>query len=227
MTYDLYIGDRTFSSWSLRGWLMMEKFNLPYRTHLVGLYSGTMAAELAELAPAKLVPAIRTPEGTVIGESLAMAETLAERHPEAGLWPSDPAARAAARWLSAAMCAGFTALRGACPMQLQHVNEGFAVTPEVQADLDRIEELWAYARAQRSEDGPWLFGSYSLADVFYAPVVARITGYDLPVSKTAQEYCATTLNDPAFKAWRDEGLKVVYDPFPYDYGVPTKPWPVA
>lgn len=227
MTYDLYIGDRTFSSWSLRGWLMLEKFNLPYRAHLVGLYSGTMAQDLADLAPAKLVPALRTPEGTVVGESIAMAETLAERHPQTGLWPSDPAARATARWLCAAMAAGFGALRDACPMQLQHVNKGFTASPEVQADLARIEELWAYARSLRSSDGPWLFGDYSLADVFYAPVAARIIGYDLPVSEAAHAYCMTVLQDKAFQAWRAEGLKVTYDPFPYDMGVPTGPWPVA
>lgn len=227
MTYDLYIGDRTFSSWSLRGWLMMEKFNLPYRAHLVGLYSGTMAADLAALAPARLVPAMRTPEGMVVGESLAMAETLAERHPDAGMWPADPAARAAARWLCAEMCAGFSALRGSCAMQLQHVIQGFVVTPEVQADLARIEVLWDHARAQRTKDGPWLFGDYSLADAFFAPVVARIIGYELPVSEDAKAYCVTTLNDPAFKAWRAEGLKVTYDPFPYDIGGPTREWPVT
>jgi glutathione S-transferase len=227
MTYDLYIGDRTFSSWSLRGWLMMEKFNLPYRTHLVGLYGGTMAQDLAALAPARLVPAIRTPEGTVVGESIAMAETLAERHPETAMWPTDPAARATARWLAAEMCAGFGALRSACPMQLQHVNSGFPVSEGVQADLDRIESLWTHARAVRTKDGPWLFGDYSLADVFYAPVAARIIGYDLPVSENAQAYCVETINDPAFKTWRAEGLKVTYDPFPYDMGVPTLPWPVA
>jgi glutathione S-transferase len=226
MTYDLYIGDRTFSSWSLRGWLMLEKFNLPYRTHLVGLYSGTMAADLASLAPAHLVPAIRTPEGTVIGESLAIAETLAERHPDAGLWPRDPVARATARWLCAAMTAGFGALRGGCPMQLAHVNAGFAASDAVKADLARIEELWQHAQAQKATDGPWLFGEYCLADVFYAPVAARIIGYDLPVSKSAKTYCTTTLNDAAFKAWRAEGLKTTYDPFPYDMGVPTRGWPV-
>jgi len=227
MTYDLYIGDRTFSSWSLRGWLMLEKFNLPYRTHLVGLYSGTMAQELAALHPVRLVPAIRTPEGTVVGESLAMAETLAERHPEAAMWPTDPAARATARWLCAEMAAGFGALRGACAMQLQHVNDGFTPSDAVKADLARLEELWAHAASQRTEDGPWLFGRYTLADAFYAPVAARIVGYDLPVSEAAHAYCMTTLNDAAFKAWRAEGLKVVYDPFPYDMGVPTKPWPVS
>ena len=91
MTYGLYIGDKAFSSWSLRGWLMLRKFDLPFREHMVFLYAGTMQTDLAPLAPARLVPALRTPDGTVIGESLAMAETLAECHPDAGLWTEDPA----------------------------------------------------------------------------------------------------------------------------------------
>ena len=227
MTYDLYIGDRTFSSWSLRGWLMLEKFNLPYRAHLVGLYSGTMAEDLAPLAPARLVPTLRLPDGTVVGESMAMAETLAERHPEAGLWPTDPAARATARWLCAEMAAGFLPLREACPMQLQHVIEGFDPSEAVRADLARIKTLWQHAAKMRRADGPWLFGAYSLADVFFAPVVARITGYGLPVSDAARAYCAEVLADPAFKAWRAEGLKVTYDPFPYDNGLPTSDWPAG
>ena len=103
MTYDLYIGDRMFSSWSLRGWLMLEKFGLPYRTNFIGLYGGTMAQDMAELAPARLVPTLRLPDGTVVGESMAMGETLHERHPDAGLWPADPAARATARWLASEM----------------------------------------------------------------------------------------------------------------------------
>jgi len=225
MTYDLYIGDRTFSSWSLRGWLMMEKFNIPHRTHLVGLYAQTMADDMARLAPARLVPAMTTPDGTVVGESLAMAETLAEAYPDRGMWPANPVARATARWLCAEMVGGFSALRAECAMQLQHVNVGFAPPEAVQTDLARLETLWAHAAAFKT-DGPWLFGPYSLADVFYAPVCARIIGYDLPVSAAAQDYCSTTLADPAFKAWRAEGLKVTYDPFPYDMGVPTTHWPV-
>lgn len=225
MTYDLYIGDRTFSSWSLRGWLMLEKFNLPYRTHMVGLYTGTMAKDLAPLAPATLVPVLRLPDGTVVGETMAMAETLAERHPDIAMWPSDPAARATARWLSAAMAAGFDALRGACPMQLAHVDTDFTAPDNVRADLARIEALWSLARGAAKTDGPWLFGSYSLADVFYAPVAARIVGYDLPVSEAARAYCQHTLADPAFKAWRAEGLKVRYDPFPYPPQGATRPWP--
>jgi len=224
MTYDLFIGDRTFSSWSLRGWLMLEKFGLPYRTHDVGLYSGTMATDLAPLAPARLVPTLRLPDRTVVGETVAMAETLHERHPDAGLWPADPAARATARWLVAEMASGFAALRTACPMQLAHVNVGFAPSDAVLEDLSRIEALWTHARAFAGS-GPWLFGDYSLADVFYAPVCARIVGYDLPTSDFGQAYCTATIADPAFQAWRAEGLKTTYDPFPYPMDLPTRVWP--
>ncbi|MDQ2094660.1 glutathione S-transferase [Rhodalgimonas zhirmunskyi] len=225
MTYDLYIGDRTFSSWSLRGWLMLEKFSIPYRAHMVGLYDGTMAQDLADLAPARLVPVMRCPDGVVIGETMAMAEELAQRHPDAGLWPADPAARGLARWITAEMHAGFAALRGACPMQLLHVYEGFTPTAAVIEDLARLEQLWTLARNRYGRGGPWLFGAYSLADAFYAPVAARIAGYGLDVGALAQAYVETTLSDPAFKAWRAEGLKRSYDPVPYAMDLPTAPWP--
>ncbi len=227
MTYDLFIGDRLFSSWSMRGWLMLEKFGLPHRTHMIGLYSGTMAEDMEPLAPARLVPALRLPDGTVIGESLAMAETLAERHPEAGLWPTDPAARATARWLCAEMVAGFAALRGQCPMQLLHCWDGFALSPETQADLDRIETLWAHARdTSGAASGP-LFGAYSLAEVFYTPVAARIIGYGLPVSEANRAYCLELLSDLSVRQWRAMGMTVQYDPFPYPQDLPARNWPVG
>lgn len=225
MTYDLYIGDRLFSSWSLRGWLMFEKFNIPCNTHMIGLYSGTMAQDMAALAPARLVPAIKTPDGTVIGESLAIGETLAERHPNAGFWPKDAAVRATARWLCAEMTSGFGALRDACPMQLHHVNQGFNPSEAVVKDLTHLESLWSHARSVSGAPTGWLFGDYCLADVFYTPVAARIIGYDLPVSDAAHAYCTTLLSDPAVMAWRVEALKITYDPFPYDVGTPQAPWP--
>lgn len=224
MTYDLYIGDRTFSSWSLRGWLMLETFELPYQSHMIGLYSGTMAKDMEPLAPARLVPALRLPEGTVVGESLAMAETLAERHPDAVMWPENPAARATARWLAAEMCASFGALRGSCPMQLVHVFEGFVPSADVLSDLARLETLWSHARSF-ADEGHWLFGKWSLADVFYAPVAARIVGYDLPVSDFAKSYCDRMVRLDAFKSWREEGLKVTYDPMPYDLELTKREWP--
>jgi glutathione S-transferase len=225
MTYDLFIGDRAFSSWSLRGWLMFRKFAIPCRTHMVGLYAGTIARDLAAVAPARLVPAVRTPDGTVIGETLAIAETLAERHPGAGLWPDGPAARATARWFCAEMATGLAALRQHCPMQLLQVHDGFDAPPEVRADLARLETLWTHARSiSGCADGP-LFGAYTLTEVFFTPVAARIIGYDLPVSTAARAYCIALLADPAVRHWRRKALETTYDPVPYALDLPGRPWP--
>lgn len=225
MTYKLYIGDRTFSSWSLRGWLMLEKFNLPYETTLVGLYAGTMKDDLAHIAPAKTVPAMQTAEGHVLTDSMAMAETLAENHPDAGLYPKDLGARALARSMTAEMHSGYSALRDGCPMMLAFCWEGFVPSEAVLKDLKRIEELWSLARTRHGEDGPWLFGQYSIADAFFAPVAMRITAYGLPVSAESQAYVDAHLADPAFEAWRAEGLKITYEPWPYPMPLARKPWP--
>lgn len=202
---------------------MFEKFDIPCRTHLVGLYSGTLAEDLAPLAPARLVPVMRTPEGISVGDTLAMAETLAERHP--GLWPEDAAARALARWQVAEMHSGFAALRGDCPMNLRHAYEGFHPSEAVLADVKRLEDLWSLARARHGNHTPWLFGAYCLADVFFAPVAARIATYALPVGKEAQAYVAAHLADPAFRAWRNAGQDVAYDPMPYPMDLAQVPWP--
>ena len=228
MTYDLYIGDRSFSSWSLRGWLMFEKFGIPARTHMVGLYSGTMAEDLADIPLARLVPALRTPDGIAIGDTIAMAETLAERHPEAGLWPEDPVARAHARWLAAEMHSGFTALRSDCPMYLRHAWSGFAASPAVRADIARIESLWSHTRTRfGTSDSRWLLGRYSLADVFFAPVATRIATYGLPTGDEAKAYVDAHLADPAFRRWRALGQSVSYDmdALPYAMDLPQAPWP--
>ena len=226
MTYELYIGDRTFSSWSLRGWLMLEKFGLDFNTHVVGLYAKTLDVDLAHLAPAKTVPVMVTPAGNVLPDSMAMAETLAEDHPEIAFYPKNPKARALCRTLVAEMHSSFMALRGECDNMISHVWDGYVPSDAVVADLARIEYLWSLARTQYGAKGPWLFGEYTLADAFYAPVTHRITAYDLPRSDLAQAYIETQLNDPAFLAWRNEALKEVHAPFPYDLGLPKKPWPV-
>ena len=225
MTYELYIGDRTFSSWSLRGWLMLEKFGLPYNTNVVGLYAGTYREELAHLAPARTVPAMQTGDGHVLTDSLAMAETLVENHPDINLYPRDPGARTLARSITAEMHGSFMALREACPNMITHVWEGFEPSDAVRADLARIEQLWALARERHGENGPWLFGDYSLADVFYAPVALRMTAFDLPISRDAQAYVDAHLNDSAFLAWREASKSEIYDPWPYPMDLGRKPWP--
>ena len=226
MTCDLYIGDRMFSSWSLRGWLLLEQFSIPFRLHEVGLYSGAFARDMAALAPARLVPSLRLPEENItISESLAIAETLAERHPQAGIWPAAAASRAVARWLCAEMASGFAALRAGCPMQLHSVWDGFAPSAEVRADLDRLQQLWAHARNIGGAEDGFLFGAYCAADAFFTPVAARIVGYRLPVSPGARRYCRHLLSGPAFKRWRAEALKDRYDPLPHDQKLPRLPWP--
>lgn len=224
MTYDLFIGDKAFSSWSLRGWLMLERFGLPYRAHLLGLYSGQLPRDLLPLAPARSVPVLKCADGALLTDSLAIAEELATRHPDLGYWPAAPLARARARSMVAEMHAGFGALRQACPMQLFHQWVGYEPSEAVQADLERVETLVALARAH-TVDGPWLFGAYSLADVFYAPLMARLAGYGLPASPELARYRDLTLADPAFCAWRADGIARRYDPFPYPQPLPTAPWP--
>jgi glutathione S-transferase len=188
---------------------------------LVDLYGPGKSAALAPLAPARMVPVMRTPEGIVAGDTLAMAETLAERHPDAGLWPRDPAKRALARWLVAEMHSGFQSLRGACPMDLRHVYDAPPPSEAVLADLARLEDLWGMAPGP----GPWLFGDYSLADVFYAPVATRIVTWNLPVSDRARAYVAAHLACPAFRQWRADGLAETDRITVYDTDLPTRPWP--
>jgi len=224
MTYDLYIGDRTFSSWSLRGWLMLKSFGIPFKSHILGLYSGTLEADLAPFAPARQVPVLKTPKGHMIFDTLAIAETLAQAHPKAGLWPEDPARRGAARSLVAQMHSGFSALRTHCPMNLQNAWEEFEVSENLYADLAYLETLWNYA-FKMSGDQDWLFGAYSLADVFFAPVAARIACYKLPVSQQAQHYVDKHLAHQDFRQWRAMGLTKHYDPFPYNMPCASVPWP--
>ncbi len=224
MTYDLLIGDRSYSSWSLRGWLLFAAFDLPVRVRLTHLYDSGFAASLAGWAPARSVPAARTQEGAVWTDSIAIAEGLAERHPEAGHWPAGPHARALARSMVAEMHSGFSALRSACPMNLRVKWTGFAPSDAVLADLARLDLLFGAARAL-ADDGPWLFGRYSAVDAFYAPVAIRIAGYGLPVSATVASQVDAHLGHAPLRAWRTEGEAADRTLANYDQGLPTEPFP--
>jgi glutathione S-transferase len=225
MTYDLVIGDRGYSSWSLRGWLLFDAFGLPVKTHLARLYSDELPTLLKDYFPARTAPTMRTPDGVVVPESLAIAEELASRHPEAGIWPSDPKARAIARVLSAEMHAGFTALRSHCPMNLRVSYTDCAPPDAVLADLSRLEVIWNWARDQTGAKGPWLCGDYSAADAMFAPVAARIAGYGLTVSAQGKAYVAAHLAHPSFRQWRAMGLVDGPDQPIYARDYPTRGWP--
>ena len=204
MTYTLLVGDHAYSSWSLRGWLLFEAFDVPVTLRRTRMYADDFARDLADFAPARTVPAVRTPEGGVWTDSIAIAGGLAETHPEAGHWPSRPPARAVARSLVAEMHSGFTALRSDCPMNLRVRSGGFAPSDAVLADLERIETLWSHAR-RLADEGPWLLGRYTAADAFFAPVAMRIAGYGLPVSEAGRAYVEAHLSHPPLRRWRAMG----------------------
>jgi glutathione S-transferase len=224
MTYDLVIGDRAYSSWSLRGWLLFDAFGLPVKLHTARLYTDELPTLLKQFHPGKTAPTMRTPDGVVVPETIAIAEELASRHPEAGIWPADPKARAVARVLAAEMHAGFTALRSHCPMNLRVSYEDCAPPQAVLDDLARLEVIWDWARAETGAQ-VWLAGDYSAADAFFAPVATRIATYNLPVSDRAMAYVQAHLAHPSFRRWRAMGLVDGADQEFYRRPYPLRPWP--
>ncbi|GAB4274676.1 MAG: glutathione S-transferase family protein [Pararhodobacter sp.] len=221
--------DRTCSSWSLRGWLLFEAFGLKADTVIASLQGAHFAQTLADVAPARTVPALRLPEGIVISGSLALGEEPAMRNPEAGHWPKAPRARAMARALARAPAAemhpSFTALRSRCPMTLRVSYETCEPPQAVLDDLARLQELWCWARRETGAKDPWLCGAYSVADAFFAPVAARVAGYNLPLAPEGAAYVAAHLADPAFRRWRAMGLVSGPHQSFYDRPWPQRAWP--
>lgn len=206
MTYMLHVGDHAYSSWSLRGWMLLRPFGLPVETRLHAFDGKGLDAFRAGHPPAATVPALEWEEGgrrILVWDSLAIAEMLAERHPEAGLWPADAAARAAARSMAAEMHSAFAALRREVPMNVRRDGRGVALSAAAQADLDRLSALWGVARAMRAE-GPFLFGSRpTAADAFFAPIVWRVLSYGLAMPSADIAYLETLRALPAMAEWEE------------------------
>jgi glutathione S-transferase len=224
MIYDLVIGDRAYSSWSLRGWLLFDAFGIPVKTQSARLYTEELPELLKSFFPGKTAPTMRTPDGVVVPETIAIAEELASRHPNAGIWPEDPKARAIARALAAEMHSSFTALRTHCPMNLRVSYIDCAPPEAVLADLKRLETIWDWAR-QQTGSPLWLCGRYSAADVFFAPVASRIATYNLPLSPPAMDYVSAHLANPSFRRWRAMGLVDGADQGFYRRDYRTREWP--
>ena len=200
----LYIGNKNYSSWSLRPWLLLKHFGIPFTEHLVSVAGRDYNPALKPLAGNARVPCLHE-DGFQIWESLAIAETLAERYPQ--MWPADPRARARARSISAEMHAGFAQLRTAMPMNLKLKLKGKPATPEVQRDIDRVAEIWEEARTQfATPGGPWLFGAFSVADAMFAPIVWRFHVYNVALPPVAAAYRDAMLAHPAMQEWYAAGL---------------------
>jgi glutathione S-transferase len=204
---------------------LFDAFGIAVKTDRAQLYTDEFLQLLARFAPARSVPALALDDGLVIPDSFAIAEELASRHPEAGILPAEPTARAVARALMAEMHSGFTALRSHCPMNLRTSYSDCSPPEAVLADLARLEQLWNSARTQTGAKGPWLCGDYCAADVFFAPVAARIAGYGLTVEAMGQAYVSAHLNHPSFRQWRAMGHADGPDQPTYARPYPQRSWP--
>jgi glutathione S-transferase len=207
----LYIGNKNYSSWSLRPWLLMKHAGIPFEEIKLRLSQDPDSAfkhRLAAIAPSGRVPVL-VDEGFAVWDTLAIAEYLAEKYPARQLWPAQPLARARARSLCAEMHAGFAALRNHCGMNIEASlhevgRKILAEQPEVRSDLARIEQMWQ--QQLREHGGPFLFGAFTIADAYFAPVCTRIRTYGLPVGPAVQAYVDTIWSLPAMQEWVSEAL---------------------
>jgi len=208
----LYIGNKNYSSWSMRPWVLMRHFAIPFDEVMVRFDSFDAGSgfkqRIAEVAPTGQVPVL-VDDGFAIWDTLAIAEYLAERFADRALWPSDARARARARSLCAEMHAGFSTLRSACPQNIEASlpDVGARLLREqaaLRAELQRLQAMWS--DALRVSGGPFLFDTFSIADAFFAPVAGRIRTYALPVDAIARGYVDRLLASPGVAAWVREAL---------------------
>ena len=194
----LVIGNRNYSSWSLRPWMLLKRLGVEFREVVIRLDTPTTKDEIEKYAPSGRVPVLLDGDLSV-WDSLAICEYVAELTGRG--WPRDAHARAVARSVCAEMHSGFANLRTEWPMNARARNRRVVSTPGLEADVDRVDEIWNDCRRRFGAAGPWLFGEYSIADAMYAPVVLRFNTYGAPVSETARWYMAAALEDSVLQSW--------------------------
>ena len=206
MALKLVIGNKNYSSWSMRPWLALRANNIPFEEIFIPLYTGDADKQrILNFTDSGKVPALIDGDLTV-WDSLAIIEYLAERFPDAGLWPHDRARRAHARAISAEMHSGFLPLRNECGMNLRRPIGAIALSADARANVDRIQEIWSDCRERYGRQGPFLFGAFGAADAMFAPVVHRFRIYAIEVVPPVQAYMETMTALPAFAQWTEEGL---------------------
>jgi glutathione S-transferase len=201
----LIIGNKNYSSWSMRPWIAMKAAGIAFKETLFPLYLPGSREQVLKYSPAGKVPVLIDGD-ILIWESLAILEYLAEKFPDAKLWPHDPGARANARAIAAEMHAGFGPLRRHCPMNMHRdPKKPFTLIPEVEENIKRIDEMWNDARTRFGKGGPFLFGTFGAADAMYAPVVSRFASYAIKVSPVSRAYMDAVMALPAWKEWETAG----------------------
>jgi glutathione S-transferase len=207
MTLTLVIGNKNYSSWSMRPWLALRASNIPFEEVFIPLYTDNPADKqrILSFSRAGKVPSLVDGDITV-WDSLAIIEYLAERFPQAKLWPEDRAMRAHARSISAEMHSGFVPLRSECGMNLHRPVGAIALSADAKANVARVEEIWRDCRQRYGKGGPFLFGVFTGADAMYAPVVHRFRTYAIEVGAEARAYMETMMALPALREWTEAGL---------------------
>jgi glutathione S-transferase len=214
--YTLWIANKNYSSWSLRPWVLMRALGIPFEEHIEPFGETGPDGGFRRFSPSGKVPCLHD-GNTVVWDSLAIVEYLAERHP--GVWPADAAARAWARSAAAEMHSGFVALRSICSLNCGLRIQLHQITMPLRADIARLEELWSEGLSRHG--GPWLgAGAFSAVDAFFAPVAFRIQTYGLPLGDAARGYTDRLLALPAMQQWYAEALAEIWRDEPHDAEIP-------
>jgi glutathione S-transferase len=211
----LIIGNRNYSSWSLRAWLVLEAAGVDFDEVVVPLGTPDTEREILSWSPSGRVPAYRDGE-IVLWDSLAICEHLAETHPGAALWPADPVARAAARSVTAEMHSGFVPLRKHMPMNLRASYPGEGRGEGVEEDISRITAIWLECRSIFGAGGEFLFGDFGIADAFFAPIVSRFRTYGIELPAGAGEYMESLWALPAMQEWAQKAKEETWSVDRYD-----------
>jgi glutathione S-transferase len=220
MTLRLIIGNKNYSSWSMRPWIAMKVAGIPFDETVIQLYVEGSVEKIKAQSPAGKVPILFDGQ-TRVWESLAILEYLAEKFPNAGLWPSDPVARAHARAISTEMHAGFVPLRSECAMNMARPVETRALSADAKANIARVQDIWSEALTRFGAAGPFLFGTFSAADAMYAPIVSRFETYGIEVSAPVKAYMQAMIALPAWQEWRRAALKETWVIQRVEYDWPT------
>ena len=219
----LVIGNKNYSSWSMRPWVLLSQLGIAFEERMLHFDSDEWDAGIGRWSPSGLVPVLWR-GSTAVWETLAIMETVAEWFPDAGVWPADPDARAHARSVAAEVHAGFRDLRAKMPMNIRGSHPGKGMTPEVRANIDRIERLWNAARSRFGSGGDFLFGRFCAADAMYAPVVMRFATYGVACGPVAARYCEAVKAAPGVRAWIEGALaETQFVPEDEPYAEPPRP----
>lgn len=196
----LIIGNKNYSSWSLRAWFLLREAGIDFDEHRIVLETDETGRQIAEFTSAGRVPVLLL-DGMTVWDTMAIAETVAERWPDKKLWPDDAVARAHARSICAEMHSGFEVLRAQMPMNCRAMGRHVQLPDELTDDIDRIIAIWTECHRRYGNDGPWLFGDFTIADAMYAPVVLRLRTYGINLPESAGFYPHRLLESEAMQDW--------------------------